>query len=162
MSLVSTLSCPCRANFIYKSKAGYNAHFKSKKHIAWDATSKETKAYHTSRDNHIRMLEHNLQFAKNDMERLAVDKAKLEETIKKRTDLDETITKEIYDECEKAIRKLTKECKCLKKTVEKYKSVSLRLTADLNKSIVANRKLQQALDEASFHDASDSSSSSSD
>jgi len=158
MSLVSTLSCPCRANFIYKSKAGYNAHFKSKKHIAWDATSKETKAYHTSRDNHIRMLEHNLIFAKNDMERLAVDKAKLEEKVTKRAELDETITKEIYDECEKVIRKLNKECKCLKKTVEKYKSVSLQLTTELNKSRVAIRKLQQALDEASFHDASSDSS----
>ena len=159
MSLVSTLSCPCHPNFIYKSKAGYNAHFKSKKHIAWDATSKETKAYHTSRDNHILMLEHNLQFVKNDMERLTVDKAKLEEKIKKRTELDDTITKEIYDECEKVMRKLYKECNGLKKTVKKYKSVCLRLTTELNKSCVANRKLQQALDEASFHDASDSSSS---
>jgi predicted nuclease with TOPRIM domain len=81
MSLVESLTCPCKPLFIWPSKTSFKAHLKSNRHIAHEATSKETKMDKTRKDNRIFQLEMQLAYVQEQVERLSAEKATLAERL---------------------------------------------------------------------------------
>jgi hypothetical protein len=55
-AIVEQLTCPCNPGFVYRSKSTYNAHKKSKKHVAYDSKRKEEAITATRRDNEIDLM----------------------------------------------------------------------------------------------------------
>ena len=56
MEIVEQYVCECNPKFNYKSKGSFNAHKKSRKHVAFSTKRKEESILATRRDNEIDLL----------------------------------------------------------------------------------------------------------
>lgn len=82
MELVKTHTCPCSPGKFFSSSATLSSHRKSQKHLAYVNKSREQKIVETKQDNEIFSLKLRIEDRNQQIEKLILEKNKLEEKLK--------------------------------------------------------------------------------
>lgn len=88
MELACTHTCPCTPGKNYSS---LSQHKKTKKHLAYEAKSKEQKMSETKRDNELFTLNLKLKDREEQIEKLIMEKHNLQEELKKITEIEKQV-----------------------------------------------------------------------
>ena len=82
MEIVKTHTCPCSPGKVFSSSASLSQHRKTKKHLAYVDKSKEQKIRENKQDNEIFSLKLKIEDRDQQIEKLILEKNKLEEKLK--------------------------------------------------------------------------------
>ena len=82
MEIVKTHTCPCSPEKVFSSSASLSQHRKTKKHLAYVDKSKEQKIRENKQDNEISSLKLKIEDRDQQIEKLILEKNKLEEKLK--------------------------------------------------------------------------------
>lgn len=82
MEIVKTHTCPCSPGKVFSSSASLSQHRKTKKHLAYIDKTREQKILETKQDNEIFSLKLRIEDRDQQIEKLILEKNKMEEKLK--------------------------------------------------------------------------------
>ena len=96
MDLVRTYACQCTPDKVFASSSSLSAHKKTKKHIAYEQKTKETKIQDTKKDNEIFSMNLKIKDRDEQIEKLIMEKHELIKKLEKISECDNHIN-ELHD-----------------------------------------------------------------
>lgn len=125
MDIVRTYTCPCSPGKHFSSSSGLSQHRKTKKHLAYEEKSKVQKISETKHDNELFTLNLKLKDRDEQIEKLIMDKHKMQEEINKLLEYKDTINVLVtkISNLQTANKRLHSENQSLRKFQESIKKV---------------------------------------